>query len=45
MLANYKGRATAFDINDEDIQQTLPGTLEAFETGVNSITTFQTTEF
>lgn len=24
----------AFDICDEDIQQTLPGTLEAFEAGV-----------
>lgn len=25
----------AFDISDEDIQQTLPGTLEAFEAGVS----------
>lgn len=27
-----------FDISDEDIQQTLPGTLEAFEAGVSCST-------
>lgn len=26
----------AFDISDEDIRQTLPGTLEAFEAGVSA---------
>ncbi|KAF8603670.1 hypothetical protein BDV93DRAFT_157295 [Ceratobasidium sp. AG-I] len=32
-----------FDLSDEDIQQTLPGTLEAFETGVDGGQERQTT--
>lgn len=36
MLIIYNFAEKVFDINDEDVSQTLPGTLEAFEAGVSS---------
>lgn len=38
MHPTHKSRVIAFDMSDEDIQQTLPGTLEAFEAGVSPCT-------
>lgn len=38
VLVSHNSRVIAFNISEEDIQQTLPGTLEAFEAGVSSST-------